>query len=176
MNRNFILAAFLALTASCSQKENAPDYTKMSDEERLKAAIEIAQSTIMVDGHVDLPYRMKVGGFTLQREILDVSVRTPDGNFDYPRSKDGGLDAPFMSIYIPASYERTGGGYQLANQLIDSMEALVGRAPDKFAMAYRSDDLAVQFKQGKISLALGMENGTPINGKIENLRHFYRVF
>ena len=62
MNRNFILAALLALTASCSQKVNAPDYTKMSDEERLKAAIEIAQSTIMVDGHVDLPYRMKVGG------------------------------------------------------------------------------------------------------------------
>jgi membrane dipeptidase len=54
------------------------------------------------------------------------------------------------------------------------MEALVGRAPDKFAMAYRSDDLAAQFKQGKISLALGMENGTPINGKLENLRHFYQ--
>lgn len=80
MNRNLILAVILSLAASCGQKDAAPDYTKMSDEERLNAAIEIAQSTIMVDGHVDLPYRMKVGGFTLQREILDVSVRTPDGN------------------------------------------------------------------------------------------------
>jgi membrane dipeptidase len=127
----------------------------------------IAQQYLLVDTHIDVPYR-------LQEHWEDVSQATAKGEFDYPRAKKGGLNAPFMSVYIPASYEKTGGGELLANQLIDSMEALVGRAPDKFAMAYRSDDLAAQFKQGKISLALGMENGTPINGKLENLRHFYQ--
>ncbi|MFC0050770.1 dipeptidase [Rheinheimera tilapiae] len=127
----------------------------------------IAQQYLLIDTHIDVPYR-------LQEHWEDVTQATAKGEFDYPRAKKGGLNAPFMSVYIPASYEKTGGGALLANQLIDSMEALVGRAPDKFAMAYRSDDLAVQFKQGKISLALGMENGTPINGKIENLRHFYQ--
>ncbi len=134
----------------------------------LKAeAQRIAQQYLLVDTHIDVPYR-------LQEHWEDVSQATAKGEFDYPRAKQGGLNAPFMSVYIPASYEKTGGGELLANQLIDSMEALVGRAPDKFAMAYRSDDLAAQFKQGKISLALGMENGTPINGKLENLRHFYQ--
>jgi membrane dipeptidase len=134
----------------------------------LKAeAQRIAQQYLLVDTHIDVPYR-------LQEHWEDVSQATAKGEFDYPRAKKGGLNAPFMSVYIPASYEKTGGGELLANQLIDSMEALVGRAPDKFAMAYRSDDLAAQFKQGKISLALGMENGTPINGKLENLRHFYQ--
>lgn len=134
----------------------------------LKAeAQRIAQQYLLVDTHIDVPYR-------LQEHWEDVSQATAKGEFDYPRAKKGGLNAPFMSVYIPASYEKTGGGDLLANQLIDSMEALVGRAPDKFAMAYRSDDLAAQFKQGKISLALGMENGTPINGKLENLRHFYQ--
>lgn len=134
----------------------------------LKAeAQRIAQQYLLVDTHIDVPYR-------LQEHWEDVTQATAKGEFDYPRAKQGGLNAPFMSVYIPASYEKTGGGELLANQLIDSMEALVGRAPDKFAMAYRSDDLAAQFKQGKISLALGMENGTPINGKLENLRHFYQ--
>ncbi len=109
MKRLLSLCAFAGLIISCSPTEETPDYTKMSEEERLQAATEIAQSTIMVDGHVDLPYRMKVGGFTLQREILDVSVRTPDGNFDYPRAKEGGLDAPFMSIYIPAGNQKIPG-------------------------------------------------------------------
>ncbi len=127
----------------------------------------IAQQYLLIDTHIDVPYR-------LQEHWEDVTQATAKGEFDYPRAKKGGLNAPFMSVYIPASYEKAGGGALLANQLIDSMEALVGRAPDKFAMAYRSDDLATQFKQGKISLALGMENGTPINGKLENLRHFYQ--
>ena len=127
----------------------------------------IAQQYLLIDTHIDVPYR-------LREHWEDVTQATAKGEFDYPRAKKGGLNAPFMSVYIPASYEKTGGGGLLANQLIDSMEALVGRAPDKFAMAYRSDDLAKHFQQGKISLALGMENGTPINGKLENLRHFYQ--
>ena len=102
MKKYLSLIALAGMIFSCETKSPEIDYTQLSDAERLEVAKEIAQSTIMVDGHVDLPYRMKVGGFTLQREILDVSVRTPDGNFDYPRSKEGGLDATFMSIYIPA--------------------------------------------------------------------------
>ncbi|MFC4653508.1 MULTISPECIES: dipeptidase [Rheinheimera] len=129
-------------------------------------AQQLAQQKLIIDTHIDVPYR-------LHDDWEDVTKATQRGEFDYPRAKAGGLNAPFMSIYIPSSYEKSGGGYQFANQLIDSMEALVARAPDKFAMAYSSKDLAEQFKQGKISLALGMENGTPIEGKLENLQHFY---
>lgn len=133
----------------------------------MQQAQQLAQQLLIVDTHIDVPYR-------LQDKWEDVSVSAPGGEFDYPRAKAGGLNAPFMSVYIPSSLEKKGGGYLLANQLIDSMEALVGRAPDKFAMAYQSSDLARHFSQGKISLALGMENGTPIEGKLENLQHFYQ--
>ncbi|WP_166838009.1 dipeptidase [Rheinheimera pleomorphica] len=132
-----------------------------------RSAQQIAQQSIIIDTHIDVPYR-------LHKDWEDVTVATQRGEFDYPRAQAGGLNAPFMSIYIPASYERTGGGYQLANQLIDSMEALVGRAPDKFAMAYSTEDVQNQFGSGKVSLALGMENGTPIEGKLDNLQHFYQ--
>ena len=41
-------------------------------------------------------------------------------------------------------------------------------------MAYNTDDVLQQFGSEKISLALGMENGTPIGGDLANLRHFYQ--
>jgi len=129
-------------------------------------AQQIAQQQMIIDTHIDVPYR-------LQEDWEDVTKATKRGDFDYPRAKAGGLDAPFMSIYIPASYEKKGGGFLLANQLIDSMEALVGRAPDKFAMAYTSADLEQHTRAGKIAIALGMENGTPLEGKLANLQHFY---
>jgi membrane dipeptidase len=148
----------ISLVAALSQQVMAADFSQQANK--------IAQSTLIIDTHIDVPYR-------LHDDWEDVTKATKRGEFDYPRAKAGGLNAPFMSIYIPSSYEKKGGGYLLANQLIDGMEALVGRAPDKFAMAYSSADLAKYFKEGKISLALGMENGTPIEGKLENLQHFY---
>ncbi len=163
-----------AAVFACQPKEEAIDYTKMTDEERLKAATEIAQTTIMVDGHVDLPYRMKVGGFTLQREILDVSVRTPDGNFDFPRAKEGGLDAPFMSIYIPAINQQIPGASKaLADSLILMTERLATTFPDKFAMAYSPADVEANFTKGLISLPMGMENGAGIEDDLANVAYFH---
>lgn len=175
MKKIVMLFALSAVFACTPEKEETIDYTQMSDEERLKAATEIAQSTIMVDGHVDLPYRMKVGGFTLQREILDVSVRTPDGNFDYPRSKEGGLDAPFMSIYIPAGNQKTPGASKaLADSLILMTERLAATFPDKFAMAYSPAEIEANFSKGLISLPMGMENGAGIEDDLANVEYFHK--
>lgn len=163
-----------AVIFGCQPQEELIDYTQMTDEERLKAAIEIAQSTIMVDGHVDLPYRMKVGGFTLQREVLDVSVRTPDGNFDFPRAKEGGLDAPFMSIYIPAINQKIPGASKaLADSLILMTERLTTSFSDKFAMAYSPDDIEANFERGLVSLPMGMENGAGIEDDLSNVAYFH---
>ena len=152
------LGAGLLLTGCATQTTATSDNTLRAQQ--------LAQKHIIIDTHIDVPYR-------LHADWEDVTVATKRGEFDYPRARQGGLNAPFMSIYLPSSYEQSGGGYQLANQLIDSMEALVGRAPDKFAMAHDSKDVLAQFGSGKVSLALGMENGTPIEGKLENLQHFY---
>jgi membrane dipeptidase len=128
----------------------------------------IAKQKIIIDTHIDVPYR-------IENRWDDVSKATHRGDFDYPRAVEGGLNAPFMSIYIPAKLEFEGKGksYELANRLIDGMEALAYRAPDKFAIADSSNDVYNQFKQGKISIAMGMENGSPIEGDMKNLKHFF---
>ncbi|NOU52908.1 membrane dipeptidase [Pseudoalteromonas sp. JBTF-M23] len=158
MTLRFTLCA-LALSALTAQ---AQDYQASERAQR------IAQKSILIDTHIDVPYRIK-------NKWDDVSRATEGGDFDYPRAVKGGLNAPFMSIYIPANLEFEGKGksYQLANQLIDGMEALVFRAPDKFAMAKSSKDIYTHFKQGKISIAMGMENGSPIEGDLKNLKHFF---
>jgi membrane dipeptidase len=168
-----ILVTCIGISCKEQEQEDNPDYTTLSTEERLAIATEIARETILVDGHVDLPYRMKVGGFTLQREMLDVSVRSEGGNFDYPRAKEGGLDAPFMSIYIPAEYQTSGGAKIFADSLILMTERLAETWPDKFAMAYSPDDVEKNFKAGLISLPLGMENGAPLENDLNNVAYFF---
>ena len=129
-------------------------------------ANKIAQENIIIDSHIDVPYR-------IEKKWVDVTKATKDGDFDYPRAKQGGLNAPFMSIYIPASLDNSANSTKLADKLIDYVEAIVGRAPDKFAIASSTDDVEQQFSKGLISLPLGMENGSPIQGDLANLHHFY---
>ncbi len=130
-------------------------------------AAEISRQALLVDGHIDMPYRLREGW-------TDITKSAPDRNFDYPRARLGGLDVPFMSIYIPAKLEEAGGSFLLANQLIDSVEALVGRAPEKFAMARSVAQVESAHSSGLISLALGMENGTPLEGDLARLEYFHQ--
>ncbi|MCQ8879910.1 dipeptidase [Pseudoalteromonas shioyasakiensis] len=153
-----VIAVSLAL-ASQAQAETVTPSNK---------AIKLTQDTILIDTHIDVPYR-------IHAKWADVTKATKGGDFDYPRAVKGGLNAPFMSIYIPAHLEFEGKGksFQLANQLIDSMEAIVQRAPDKFAIADSTQDIEQQFKDNKMSIAMGMENGSPIEGDMNNLKHFF---
>jgi membrane dipeptidase len=124
-----------------------------------------AHKYLVVDTHIDVPFR-------LYRNPDDVSVATQGGNFDYPRAVAGGLDALFMSIYIPASVDAEGNATSLANELIDLVEALVDAAPEKFQMATCAADIHAIRSAGKIAFPMGMENGGPIAGDLTNLDHF----
>ena len=104
-----------------------------------EAAARLAQQTIIVDTHIDVPYR-------LEKEWVDVSVATDGGDFDYPRAVSGGLNAPFMSIYTPAEEEAEGTSKQTADRLIEMVNAIVEAAPDKFAIALSPADVEAHFE------------------------------
>jgi membrane dipeptidase len=129
-------------------------------------AQKLAHQYIIVDTHIDAPY-------SLRMKWEDISQRIPDGEFDYVRAKIGGLDAPFMSIYIPPEYEAKGGAKQLADTLIDMVDKLAKDWPKKFAIATSVEDVTKQFKRGLISLCMGMENGSPIEHDMKNVQYFY---
>jgi membrane dipeptidase len=170
--RTILIAAVAIIVSACGQAERpaAPAPTAepaaTAPADMAATAADIARSSIIIDTHIDVPYR-------IVEEWEDVSVATDGGDFDYPRAVAGGLNAPFMSIYTPAGLEAEGRSKEVAEQLIDLVNRIVDESPDKFAIALSPDDVEAQFEQGLISLPMGMENGSPIEGDIANVKHFY---
>jgi membrane dipeptidase len=167
----FLALCTITLFSGCGGqgKQGAESAAKGDeDSEDLRArAAQLAQEILIVDTHVDVPYR-------LFEEMEDISQSTEKGDFDYPRAKAGGLNAPFMSIYIPADLQMEPGQSKAhGDLLIDMVEKFTTDWPDQFAIARSPSDLEVQFSQGLISLPLGMENGSPVEGDLANLQHFF---
>jgi membrane dipeptidase len=135
----------------------------------------LAQTLLIADGHIDLPFRLaQVAAADRDRAIDCVVHSAGAGDFDYPRARAGGLDAAFMAIYVPSSYQQTGGARDFANVLIDLVDALIERFPDKFGPAHCAADVEANFASGRISLPMGIENGAAIESSLENLEFFYR--
>lgn len=168
-----ITAAILLTLHGCGQppaeSTSAPDSATPGQqslaEDNAERARELARDLLIVDTHIDVPYRLHKGW-------EDVSLATEDGDFDFPRAQAGGLDALFMSIYIPAEVDESGGAKAFADGLIDSVERVAREAPDKFAVATCSADVRSLKQAGLIAMPMGMENGGPIEGDFANLTHF----
>ena len=159
--KKFSIISIVCLLTACVQV--TPD--QAADDVVLTGA-EIADKYLIVDTHIDVPFR-------LHRKPADVGSATESGEFDYPRAKQGGLNVPFMSIYIPASVDAAGGATELADKLIDDVENIVAEHPDKFSLVASTSDAMTTIASGKVGLALGMENGAPIAGDLTLLRHFH---
>ncbi len=145
-----------------------------TDDQILKdRADSLAHTYIITDGHVDLPYRLKIKNFQLTKDYLGIPIETDAGDFDYVRAKEGGLDAPFMSIYIPAANQQTRGASKaLADSLIAMIEGIADVHPDKFGIAQGPKQAKKLFDQGKIALPMGMENGAGLEDDLANVSYF----
>ncbi len=167
--KKFCFAFFTCLTFSLlAQTSNSIDALR-------KQADELAHRFIIVDGHVDLPYRLSVKNFRLTKEFIGLPIQTDEGDFDYVRAKKGGLSAPFMSIYIPSRYQQApDGGRALADSLIDMVIGITKMHPDKFGTGFSPNEIEKNFRaHDLISLPMGMENGAPIL-KISDLAYFHK--
>ncbi|HZY80541.1 MAG TPA: dipeptidase [Cyclobacteriaceae bacterium] len=170
------IAFFLLLIAvftfnSCAPKKSVDD---KSDAELRAYAKELADRFIILDGHIDLPDLLKEKRYRAGIDSPDTIINTGKGEFDYTRAKQGGLDAPFMSIYIPIEYQaKPDNGKALADSLINTVVAITNALPDKFALANTPADIEANTAAGKISLPMGMENGAPIGNDLANLKYFF---
>ncbi|MFT4738677.1 MAG: membrane dipeptidase [Cyclobacteriaceae bacterium] len=164
--RFLLIISVIIFSFSCSQTQQP-----IEQQDYAAQAAKLAKENIIIDGHVDLPFRMVVKGFMLKKEVEDVSVETT-GNFDYPKAKKGGLDAPFMSVYVPSSYQVNGGAKAFADSLIDMVNQVSAEYPTLFASANSPSDIKTNFSKGLISLPMGMENGAPIEDDLGNVKYF----
>ena len=158
MKHLFVIFLFLILQ-SCSESKISLN------------ADEIAQDSLILDSHIDVPYRLwsqHLEGL----EIDDISGPT-NGDFDFIRARKGGLNVPFFSIYLPASTEEDGTSHKMANDLIDMVEDIVTLYPEKFFLIKSVDDLSSLKNKNIVGIALGMENGAPIQGDLSRVEYYY---
>ncbi len=130
-----------------------------------KKAEQICNDFIIVDTHIDLPD-------WLYDEWFDVT-QLSKGEIDYPRAIKGGLDIPFMSIYTSPSLEGTGKSKIKADSMISLVHKMVKTWPEKFSFIRSTTDIKDIFNQNKILLTMGLENGSPIENNLGNLKEFY---
>lgn len=130
------------------------------------AAHRLAQDAIIVDTHIDAPG-------ILMDHWADLGTEAKDREFDYAKARAGGLDIAFMSIYTSAKQDDDGSAWQAANAMIDGIEALVQRHPDKFAILTSPKDAGHLIQGGRVLLPLGMENGAPLGDKLDNVKFFF---
>ncbi|MGB2868379.1 MAG: dipeptidase [Bacteroidota bacterium] len=158
---------FRILFASVAVGSFATALSQTTDDQLRAKAQKLAHDFLLVDTHIDVPEHIREVGWQ------DLSRQTPDGEFDYVRAVQGGLNVPFLAVYIPAEEEKAGTAKKTAEELIDMVRKFAAEWPDKFSIATSVSDVTSQFNPDRVSLCMGMENGSPIEGKLENVRHFY---
>ena len=154
------LAAGWTLAGRVRAPERAPDPRAR--------AVELAHRLLLVDTHIDLPYRL----VDQPEPREDVSRRTARGDFDAERAREGGLDVAWMSIYVPSALQEEGGARALADSLIDLVEGLAAAHPDTFAIARGADQAEAIARSGRIALPLGIENAAAFEDDLANVAHF----
>ena len=167
------LLAILFL-AGCDSKPTTEEVEEEETEEGLiKRALAIHDRVLTVDTHADTPLRMIEPGF-------DMSVRhdpkETGSKVDYPRMKEGGLDAIFFATFVAQDIRDDDGNTRakaLCLQMIDSVVASTTRNADVVGLAIEPEDAYELEKAGKRAIFIGIENGYPIGRDISNVELYF---
>jgi membrane dipeptidase len=160
--RVLLQIGLLFLLTSCTGVHEAG----MNADNYGKESVRLAHELLIVDTHLDVPEQL------LERPV-DVSERTYTTNFDYPRAIEGGLDCAFFAVFVSHSYEKEGGAKNRAENTINAVEELVRRRSDRFTLVRTPEEVVSAHNDGKVAIALGIENGAPLEGDLGNIQHFH---
>ena len=159
MRKTFILFLLLAVISACASEEEKID----------RKADRLHHDILTIDTHSDTPMRLMRGGF-------DPGIRNDNGCVDFPRMKEGGLDAEFFAIFI-AQGPRTPEAFETENQntlaTFDSIRAVVSRNSGMAGIALTGDDARKLKAEGKSAVFIGIENGYPVGTDISRIKQYY---
>ncbi|HEX4720867.1 MAG TPA: dipeptidase [Pseudonocardiaceae bacterium] len=128
----------------------------------------------VVDGHNDLPYKLrKQVGYDLdQRDIAQ--DQTAHLHTDLARLRRGGVGAQFWSVFVPSSLQ---GDTAVAATLeqVDCVLALAARYPDDLALARTADEIESARASGRIASLMGAEGGHSIACSLATLRALHSL-
>ncbi|HXN75527.1 MAG TPA: dipeptidase [Gemmatimonadaceae bacterium] len=145
---------------------------RAADDVYLARARRILSQTPLIDGHNDLPWRIRDDSVARGNvDAYDLRKRTP-GQTDLDRLKRGMIGAQFWSVYTPGEY-RDSGYARVELEQIDIARRFIAKYPDRLALALSANDIRRDFRQGKIGSLLGLEGGHAIENSLGALRAYY---
>ena len=170
-----IIAAFLPVIfvlTGCGTGESSKDEVQ-SEEEIIARALKIHDRVLTVDTHADTPLRMIEPGFDLaeRHDPLETGSKV-----DYPRMKEGGLDAIFFAAFVSQDIRDDDGNERakkLVIQMIDSVVSSTEQNASLVGLALTPQDAYELEKDGKRAIYLAIENGYPIGRDLKNIELFY---
>ncbi|NMC39402.1 MAG: membrane dipeptidase [Bacteroidales bacterium] len=129
---------------------------------------DLHRKAFVMDGHVHV----------MTRELLmktDIGQRYEDGTVDLPRTREGGLDAMFFSVYTPEHYYpgrfETKNTFRVVNLALEQIE----KNHSIIELALTASDIERINKKGKIAAFLDLEGGYDLDGDLNLLRALYRL-
>ena len=140
-----------------------------SEEHLQKRAEKIHDNFLSVDTHCDTPMALEVSDF-------DLGARHDDGCVDFPRMKEGRLDAEFFAVFTgqgprdDTSYAKV---HTEALKIFDAIHKNVEKNSSLAGIALTPDDAYRLKKESKIAVFIGVENGYPIGKNISRVKELY---
>lgn len=118
----------------------------------------------ILDSHCDTPSQI--------HRLRNISLDNEYSHVDLPKLKKGGLDGVFFAIYVPGSLNEED-AYVYANTLIDEVEEAIEQNSKFVVKTLSTYEAFDNQKNNKISIFLGLENGSAIGKSFELLKFFY---
>jgi membrane dipeptidase len=111
---------------------------------------------------------------------FDPSVRhdavKDHSKIDFPRMKEGGMDAVFFAVFISQGKRTPEGNYKAkehADAIFDSIYSMLGHFPGQVGLATSCRDAWKLKRAGKLAIFIGMENGYPIGNDLSQIQTYY---
>ena len=134
----------LTLTLPLALAVAGPALAQQPTDPYLRRARAVLARTPLIDGHNDLPWRIREDSLHPRDvDAYDLRTRTP-GMTDLARLKQGMLGAQFWSVYIPGEI-RDSGYARVELEQIDIARRVIAKYPDRLAWALSADDIRREF-------------------------------
>ena len=175
MNRKRMTILGLAAAVAALATTLAAGATPPPEDAALQRARALLRTTILVDGHNDLPIAMR-GYAPAPSDVVayDLRTRAPaPGETDIPRLRAGGVGAQFWSVYIPV--EGRGPFARVQLEQIDLARRVIERYPEALRFAGTVAEIRAAHRDGRIASMLGMEGGQAIENSLGALRAYYAL-
>ena len=170
-----ICGVITLILGGCNPNSETIEASAKSEEGLIKRALQIHDRVLTLDTHADTPLRMLEPGFDLSERHDPYETGS---KVDYPRMKEGGLDAIFFAAFVAQDIRDDSGNERAKTLVLQMIEAVVASTADNsddVGLALTPDDAYEMEKANKRAIYIGMENGYPIGNNLDNLELFFNA-